>query len=396
MKVYYNEFEKETASWIRNLSEAGVIPQGVIDERSIRDVLPADVMGYDQCHFFAGVAGWPLALKLAGWPEGEPIWSASCPCQPYSAAGKQRAQNDERHLWPTFFELVKNIKPARIVGEQVDGAIRFGWLDGIQSDLEKEGYEFGAAVLPACSVDTPHRRYRIFWCASLDVAKGQRCGEAGRRFNGQEKRIGSGREADGLAEPKGCGRCERITGNQISQKCTPSCGEKEQLQGGWRNDYWHGGEIDQLAEPEYPRWAETGSGHEVNPGSEFEQGRDIGSMDDTEIEGGRQREQRRNKKLGRPSEEFIYCRDGKYRRIEPSILPLAHGIPRDMGRVRSILEGMGFSAAEVKRMLRRPRSLLALAGRNRVIRLKSYGNAIVPILAAKFIQAFMGYLKEQL
>ncbi|HUW45476.1 MAG TPA: DNA cytosine methyltransferase, partial [Dehalococcoidia bacterium] len=85
-RVYYNEIDADLCRWLRNLIAAGLIPRGDVDERSITDVKPTDLDGYDQCHFFCGVAGWPLALQLAGWPDGRPVWTGSCPCQPFSAA----------------------------------------------------------------------------------------------------------------------------------------------------------------------------------------------------------------------------------------------------------------------------------------------------------------------
>jgi intein/homing endonuclease len=79
---YYNEFDPYAAQWLRNLIEAKLIPNGVVDERSIVDVRPGDLRGFIQCHFFAGIAGWPLALQRSGWPASKPVWSASLPCFP--------------------------------------------------------------------------------------------------------------------------------------------------------------------------------------------------------------------------------------------------------------------------------------------------------------------------
>lgn len=162
---YYNEIDPKTCAWIRELIARGLVPNGEIDQRSIRDVQPSDLEGFSQCHFFAGILGWPLALQLAGVSADEPLWTGSCPCQPFSAAGKQLGQSDERHLWPEFFRLIRECRPQRIIGEQVSSAIRHGWLDGISADLEAEGYAVGAVVLAACSVGAPHIRQRLFWVA---------------------------------------------------------------------------------------------------------------------------------------------------------------------------------------------------------------------------------------
>ena len=114
---YYNDNDPYVAEWLRNLVGAGLLPPGDVDERSITEVAPGDVRGYTQCHFFAGIGGWPLALEWAGW-EG-PCWTGSCPCQPLSSAGQRKGDADERHLWPAFQRLIAVCKPPVVFGEQV-------------------------------------------------------------------------------------------------------------------------------------------------------------------------------------------------------------------------------------------------------------------------------------
>ena len=162
---YYNEHDPKTAAWLRELIKAGLIPNGIVDERSITEVTPRDLSAYTQCHFFAGIGGWSYALQLAGWTADKPVWTGSCPCQPFSTAGKGLAQADERHLWPVFFNLIKECRPQHVFGEQVASAIGKGWLDGVSSDLESEGYACGATVLGAHSVGAPHIRQRLYWVA---------------------------------------------------------------------------------------------------------------------------------------------------------------------------------------------------------------------------------------
>ena len=168
MPAYYNEIDPYAAQWLRNLIAAGHIAPGDVDERSITDVRPDDLRGYEQCHFFAGIGGWSLALRVAGWPDARPVWTGSCPCQPFSAAGKQRGSDDERHLWPTFFDLIRERRPASVFGEQVAGAAGLAWLDHVCADLEGAGYAAAAADLCAAGVGAPHIRQRLYWVAHAD------------------------------------------------------------------------------------------------------------------------------------------------------------------------------------------------------------------------------------
>ncbi len=166
MTVYYNENNKNAARWLQLLIDAGLIPAGDVDDRSIEDVKPIELSGYSQCHFFAGIGGWPLALRLAGWADDRPVWTGSCPCQPFSAAGKGKGFDDERHLWPAFEWLIRNCNPAIVFGEQVARKAGREWLAVVRSDLEMAGYAVGAADLPACAVGAWHERARLYWTAN--------------------------------------------------------------------------------------------------------------------------------------------------------------------------------------------------------------------------------------
>ena len=186
--AYYNEWEPYPAQWLRNLIKAGLIAPGDVDERSIKDVKADDLKRYTQCHFFAGIGGWSYALRLAGWGDDRPVWTGSCPCQPYSIAGKELGQNDERHLWPSYFDLIKECKPSIVFGEQVVGAISHGWLDDVYGDLEREGYATASAILPACCVGAEHERKRLWF-----VADSER--EGRERFEHDYRLSSSAREA---------------------------------------------------------------------------------------------------------------------------------------------------------------------------------------------------------
>ena len=174
---YYNEFDPFAAAWLRELIKEGLIPDGKVDERSIIDVNGKDLKGFTQCHFFAGIGGWSYALELAGWSADRPVWTGSPPCQPFSVAGKGKAQDDERHLWPHFFNLIRECSPPTVFGEQVAAAIRTGWFDDLQADMEAEGYATAMAVLPACSVGSPHKRERLFFVADSNGLRHKGQGE---------------------------------------------------------------------------------------------------------------------------------------------------------------------------------------------------------------------------
>jgi DNA (cytosine-5)-methyltransferase 1 len=293
---YYNEFDPAAAQWLRNLIAAGLIPPGEVDERSITEVQPHELAGYIQCHFFAGIGGWPLALQLAAWSSDRPVWTGSCPCQPFSVAGKGKGTEDERHLWPEFLRLIAQCKPATVFGEQVASAAGREWLAGVRADLETLAYAVGAADLCAAGVGAPHIRQRLYWVADS---------------HSQSSRQGSS------------------------------------LIGGWDTrgnaESWSGlggsGDDSGLGDTERPR-LEGYAGHVNNGG---EPGRVEPYATGSAATSGRHSW----------GDNRINCADGKARRIEPGISPLAHGVPA------------------------------------RVVKLRGYGNAINPQITAEFIIAAM-------
>ena len=298
MTAYYNEIDPYAAEWLRVLIAAGEIAPGDVDERSIEEVSGDDLRGYVQCHFFAGIGGWSCALRLAGWPDERPVWTGSVPCQPFSVAGKGAGTDDPRHLWPEIYRLIRQRLPEHVIGEQVPGAIGHGWLDGVSADLEKEGYAVGSIVLGAHSVGAPHIRQRLWWVAY------SQCPE--RRALDQPRRDAG---FDGL--PQGQEGSSRIG----------SGGED-----GWLDDTAES----RRSGPLRTERCEQGAGSEG-----------------------------RFRQLGSPSgngfwdaASWIPCGDGKARRVEPGIQPLAYGATARVGRLRA------------------------------------YGNAIVPQVAAEFIRAF--------
>lgn len=163
--AYYNDINEYCCQWAQNLVDNGHVSNGVVDNRSIQDVDAVDLAEFTRVHLFSGILGWEYALRLAGWPDDEPVWTGSCPCQPFSKCGKQDGKNDPRHLWPEMFRLVAANRPPILFGEQVSGKRGLDWFDGVRTDLESLYYSCGMAVLPAACVGAPHKRERIFWVA---------------------------------------------------------------------------------------------------------------------------------------------------------------------------------------------------------------------------------------
>jgi DNA (cytosine-5)-methyltransferase 1 len=184
--AYYNEYDKFAAAWLRELIKEGHIAPGEVDERSIEDVTPNDLAGFTQCHFFAGIGVWSYALRRAGWPDDRQVWTGSCPCQPFSAAGKGAGFADERHLWPAFNHLIAQCKPPVVFGEQVASKDADTWIDLVHADLEAMGYAFGAIPFPSAGVGAPHIRDRLYWVADNNN-------------KGLERRIGMPERAPELA-----------------------------------------------------------------------------------------------------------------------------------------------------------------------------------------------------
>jgi DNA (cytosine-5)-methyltransferase 1 len=346
MAAYYNEFDKQAAQWLRNLIDAGLIAKGDVDEQSIEDVRPSDLRGYTQCHFFAGIGVWSYALRRAGWSDDRPVWTGSCPCQPFSAAGEGAGFADERHLWPAFFHLIsehkkwcesQKRKPPRIFGEQVASKDADPWIDLVQDDLEALGYAVGAVPFPAASVGAPHIRDRLYW-----VADAHDEGLEGRRVPGK-------RAAERLARASGLAR--RLAN------------ASDFRQHGWRAG--EAGDGRDSARVESERLCNVGGLADTD-------GRDSGAEREQ-----RSREQRQQPQDGgrgamgtgrrEPNEHIVFdmdsrvwtgptngywrdadwlgCTDGKWRPVEPGTFPLVDGATNRVGRLRAYGNAINAEAA---------------------------------------------------
>jgi len=218
MAIYYNEIDPYTCDWIEQAIRDGALPAGEVDRRSILEVKPDDLRGFTQCHFFAGIGGWALAAQWANWPKDLELWTGSPPCQPFSHAGKQEGFNDARDLWPQYFELISSRRPAVVVGEQVAAAVGKGWIDRVRDDMEAENYASRHMVLPACAVDAPHRRDRLWFVglrggaldhrlgAGLEGHAGHGAGATGRPLAHRPAAATGGDSPVAHGDASGCGK----------------------------------------------------------------------------------------------------------------------------------------------------------------------------------------------
>ncbi len=165
MTAYYNDIDPVSCDVLEELIKQGLIPDGVVDRRSIKDVTPADLAGFTQAHFFAGVGCWSVAARIAEWPDDLPLWTASAPCQGFSDAGKKKGFHDDRHLWPELFKLVEVCKPPLLAGEQVASPLGRAWYDEVAADLESSDYAVRAIVATPIVVGSCQIRERIWFVA---------------------------------------------------------------------------------------------------------------------------------------------------------------------------------------------------------------------------------------
>lgn len=163
--VYYNDIDPHCCDWIRNLISEGELPAGCVECEDIDKIDPEMLVGFNQCHFFAGIGGWALAAKWAYWPDELVLWSGSCPCQPFSTMGLNKGMEDDRNLWPSLHRLINKGDPDVFVGEQVSSSVGKGWLDYVIDDLEESDYSCWPLILPVSIFGAPHERERLYLLA---------------------------------------------------------------------------------------------------------------------------------------------------------------------------------------------------------------------------------------
>ena len=160
--AYYNEHEPYAAEWLRNLIATGLIAPGYVDERDIQDVETYDLQGFFQHHFFAGIGIWSHALRKCGWPDDRPVVTGSCPCQPFSCAGSGRGLADDRHLWPDFFRLIRQMRPQLVLGEQVASPGGLAWFDVADPELSESFVpKAGPVPFQAAKTDEPDPTWNV-------------------------------------------------------------------------------------------------------------------------------------------------------------------------------------------------------------------------------------------
>jgi DNA (cytosine-5)-methyltransferase 1 len=327
--AYYNEIDPDMAAWLRELIRRGLIAPGTVDERDIRDVVPAELSGYAQCHFFAGVGTFSYALRNAGWPDSRRVWTVSCPCQPFSAAGRGAGFADERHLWPSWFHLASQCRPDVILGEQVESDDGIAWLDLVWTDMEALGYAFGPVVLPAAGVGAPHGRHRIWFVADA----GHLGRDVGTEETRRQARIDAGAALRGQPRLMADAECDGSGGGGFGTiGATASGVQGTDGQREWVRSYAgpSGSTITQGPGPVNGFWADA---------------------------------------------EWLPCRDGKARPAKRGIQPLVDGAPARVVRGRD--SGVPVDADATAEA--------------RVMRLRGYGNGIVATAAEAVIRAYMAY-----
>jgi DNA (cytosine-5)-methyltransferase 1 len=355
MTAFYSEFDPKAAAWLRELIKQGLIADGIVDERDLWDVSPADLAGFTQIHLCAGIGVWSYALRRAGWPDDRPVWTGSFPCQPFSAAGKGAGFADERHLWPAGQYLIEQCRPRTLFGEQVASKDAEPWLDAVQADLEAMGYAFGACAFPSASIGAPHIRDRTYWVADCELpSEPRQRSVSGPSLRHQDAaRSARGSLADGVGRDAGdAGVFQRHAAVAVI-----GLGDAERL--GARRDTGTG-----AGSQRRDRGRDVGDDSRssgfiaVGMANSTSNGRREERADAGRFDGGN-RPEGFSAGLGAGGSDsgpgpvnglwgdadWLLCRDGKWRPVEPGTFPLAHGAPARVGRLRGYGNAINAEAA---------------------------------------------------
>lgn len=327
MTAFYNEIDPYAAAWLRNLIAAGHIAPGIVDERPIQDIEPYELVGFTQCHFFAGIGVWSHALRRVGWSDDRPIWTGSCPCQPFSNAGQKKGFQDDRHLWPYWKNLIDECRPSVVIGEQVASAL--DWVDLVQADLEKSGYAFGANDLCAAGFGGAHIRQRIYFVGLADGDDTRSQGR-GLRGDGTDQRIIGAPGLVGRMALPDEGQCGRLPNAEGRDSNRETAGRIE-----GDGSIKSGGPISGMADAEC-----SGRQHEPCDKSarilpqQFVEGsgrQQFGPHSASSCGDGNAYAPN----LGGRFVDWLYCRDGKWRPVGPGTFPLVDETPSRVGRLRA-------------------------------------------------------------
>jgi len=332
---------------------------------------------------------WPKALSYEDiqttdftvWRGKIDILTGGFPCQPYSIAGERKGKEDARHLWPEMLRAIREVQPGYIVAENVPGII--SWNGGlvfeeVQTDLENEGYEVFAVILPACGVNAPHRRDRV-WFIAHSTSKLQQRNEPGKCGDEKQQDVQQEYRKTNTEQPGTMGK------NGITTHTTGERRKNREQPGGFSDyeknrtgmDFWaeRFGEDELITNATGDRWKwerqkiENEEGLQKEPGNNRElEGRFEGLCSDeiSTYAGCSERENGlHGKEQGRETTEFgdSYTKFGRFSNF-PTTKPTICG--RDDGFPAG-LDGITFPK-----------------WRNESI--KGYGNAIVPQIAYEIFE----------
>ena len=358
----YTDNDEYCCEWLKALVAEGLLPPGDVLCADIKEIENAPE-GYTQIHWFCGIGGWPLALRLAGWPGDRPVWTGSCPCPPFSVAGKKKRCPacggrpvpcprrtgyficvgcghawfaDARHLWPEFWRLISRCRPGIVMGEQVAGADGKIWLAGVRAGLEILGYGVRAGDLPAAGVSAPHRRQRLYWMADTN----ERTGFAGESRAIQRAGIEGSGDRLGDTEYGAVSTWSRAPGREGGEQTSERSGSAGT-----------GGTTDGVADPERGGCRPNGIGRSI-PAISGPSPHDTVSAEKR----GAGSDWAADSRSGGFWDDYILVGPdpkGRYRRVKPGVRLLAHGVPARASKLRAL------------------------------------GNAIVPPLAVEVIRAWM-------